>query len=111
MHADPAHRWTLAELAKEAGLSRSIFAQRFRKQVGETPMGYLATWRMVLARERLANGREPLVAIANALGYGSENAFSTAFHRIIGCSPRRYATAEPSEPALSDRLFFNALAR
>ncbi len=94
MHADPAHRWTLVELAKEAGLSRSIFARRFRKQVGETPIGYLAIWRMVLARERLASGREPLVRIANALGYESENAFSTAFRRIIGCSPGRYATTK-----------------
>ncbi len=94
MHADPAHRWTLAELAKQAGLSRSVFAQRFREQVGGTPIGYLATWRMVLARERLAGGREPLGQIANALGYESENAFSTAFRRVTGCSPRRYAAAE-----------------
>ena len=94
MHANPAHRWTLAELAKEAGLSRSIFAHRFRTLVGETPIGYLAAWRMVLAREKLANGREPIARIANALGYKSETAFSTAFRRTIGCSPRRYAAAE-----------------
>ena len=94
MHADPAHRWTLAELAKKAGLSRSIFACRFREQVGETPIAYLSTWRMVLARERLTSGREPLVQIAKAVGYESASAFSTAFNRVIGCSPRRYATAE-----------------
>ena len=93
MHADPAHRWTLAELAGRAGLSRSIFAQRFRERVGETPIGYLARWRMVLARERLAAGREPLGTIAAELGYESESAFSTAFRRRIGCSPRRYARA------------------
>ena len=91
MHADPAHRWTLAELASRAGLSRSIFAQRFRERVGETPIGYLAQWRMMLARDKLITGREPLGTIATALGYDSENAFNTAFRRVTGCSPRRYA--------------------
>lgn len=93
IHADPAHRWTLAKLASRAGLSRSIFAQRFRVRVGETPIGYLAQWRMTLARERLRDTREPLGAIAAALGYDLENAFNTAFRRHTGCSPRRYARA------------------
>ncbi|WP_428489982.1 AraC family transcriptional regulator [Rhodopila sp.] len=101
MHADPAHRWTLAELAGRAGLSRSIFAQRFRVRVGETPIGYLAQWRMMLARDRLTDGHEPLGTIANELGYESENAFNTAFRRIIGCSPRRYARAEASITSLA----------
>ena len=60
MHADPAYRWTLADLAARAGLSRSIFAQRFRERVGETPIGYLAQWRMMLASYRLTDGRESL---------------------------------------------------
>ncbi len=94
MHAEPAHRWTLAELAGRAGLSRSIFAQRFRERVGQTPITYLAQWRMMLARDRLTNGREPLGTIAVALGYESENAFNTAFRRVVGCSPRRYARTE-----------------
>jgi len=94
IHDDPAHRWTLAELAGRAGLSRSIFAQRFRERVGETPIGYLAQWRMMLAKDRLTNGQDPLGKIANALGYESENAFNTAFTRVVGCSPRRYARAE-----------------
>jgi AraC-like DNA-binding protein len=94
MHANPAHRWTLAELAIHAGLSRSLFAQRFRERVGETPIGYLARWRMMLARERLMAGRESLATIAKAVGYDSENAFNTAFRRIIGCAPRRYARGE-----------------
>lgn len=95
MHDHPAHRWTLAELASQAGLSRSIFAQRFRERVGETPLGYLAQWRMMLAKERLAAGHDTLATIADGVGYGSENAFNTAFRRIVGCSPRRYARAEP----------------
>ena len=94
MHAHPARRWTLAELAALAGLSRSVFAQRFRERVGETPIGYLAQWRMMLARERLTAGREPLGKIAAALGYESENAFNTAFRRLTGCSPRRFARSE-----------------
>ena len=94
MHGDPAHRWTLAELAGRAGQSRSIFAQRFRERVGETPIGYLAQWRMMLAKERLTNGRDTLAIIAHGLGYESENAFNTAFRRVVGCSPRRYAGTE-----------------
>ena len=90
MHGDPAHRWTLAELAARAGLSRSIFAQRFRERVGETPIGYLAQWRMMLAKDRLIHGRDTLGTIANDLGYESETAFNTAFRRVVGCTPRRY---------------------
>ncbi len=94
MHADPAHRWTLGDLARQAGMSRSIFARRFRERVGETPIAYLTRWRMMLAAERLASGHDPLTQTARALGYGSENAFNTAFTRVMGCSPRRYARAE-----------------
>lgn len=94
MHGDPAHRWTLAELAARAGLSRSVFAQRFRERVGQTPIGYLTQWRMMLAKERLTSGGESLQVIANNLGYESENAFNTAFRRVVGRSPRRYARAD-----------------
>ena len=101
MHADPAHRWTLGELAARAGLSRSIFAQRFREKVGETPIAYLTRWRMMLAAEQLASGRDPLAQTARSLGYESENAFNTAFKRVMGCSPRRYARTEAGAPARS----------
>lgn len=94
MHADPAHRWTLNELALRAGLSRSTLAQRFRERVGETPIAYLTRWRMMLAAERLPGGRECLATIARAVGYESEHAFNTAFSRVMGCSPRRYVRAE-----------------
>jgi AraC-like DNA-binding protein len=96
MHGDPAHRWTLAELAGRAGLSRSVFAERFRERVGETPIGYLTQWRMMLAKDRLANSHDTLGTIANGLGYESENAFNTAFRRVVGRSPRRYARTETS---------------
>lgn len=91
MHGDPAFAWTLDELARRAGMSRSTFAQRFRERVGETPIGYLTRWRMMLAGERLIHGRETIARVALSLGYASEHAFSTAFKRTMGCSPRRYA--------------------
>ena len=94
MHADPAHRWTLGELASQAGMSRSIFAQRFREKVGGTPIAYLTRWRMMLAGDRLATCREPLTQTARSFGYESENAFNTAFKRVMGCSARRYARLE-----------------
>ncbi|MEJ8573688.1 AraC family transcriptional regulator [Microbaculum marinum] len=91
MHRDPAYPWTLPDLAREAGMSRSAFSQRFRDRVGETPMGYLTRWRMMLAGERLIHSRDTISDIAAAIGYTSEHAFSTAFRRTVGCSPRQYA--------------------
>jgi AraC-like DNA-binding protein len=90
MHDDPAHRWTLQELSARAGMSRSTFALRFKKTVGTPPMDYLTRWRMLLAGDRLANSADPLSAIALSLGYESESAFSTAFKRVMGCSPRQH---------------------
>lgn len=91
MHDDPARRWTLDALAERAGMSRSAFALRFKTLVGETPIEYLARWRMLLASERLVNTRDPVSVIARSLGYESESAFSAAFRRINGCAPRRYS--------------------
>jgi AraC-like DNA-binding protein len=90
MHADPARRWTLRALAETAGMSRSVFALRFKAKVGSSAMDYLTRWRMLLAGDRLANSREPISVVAPSLGYESESAFSTAFKRVMGCSPRRY---------------------
>lgn len=91
VHADPAHRWTLDELARIAGMSRSAFAARFKEAVGASPMDYLARWRMHLAGERLATSRDSISVVALAAGYQSESAFSTAFKRVMGCAPRAYA--------------------
>lgn len=91
MHADPKHRWTVQELAERVAMSRSSFAQRFRATVGETPMEYLTRWRMLLAGDRLANSRDSVLSIALSLGYESESAFSTAFKRVMGSSPRQYS--------------------
>lgn len=90
MHDDPAHRWTLQELATLVGMSRSAFAQKFKEMVGTSPMDYLAHWRMTLAGERLANSKDPISLIAPSLGYESETSFSVAFKKIMGSSPRSY---------------------
>jgi AraC-like DNA-binding protein len=98
MHDDPAHRWTLQELAEHTGMSRSTFALRFKQTVGETPMEYLARWRMLLAGDELANSTDPISVIALSLGYESESAFSTAFKRVMGCSPRQYSRGRNLAP-------------
>lgn len=90
MHADPARHWTLRELGELAGMSRSTFALRFKETVGETPMDYLVRWRMLLAADRLETGSDPISVIGLSLGYESDSSFSTAFKRVMGCSPRRY---------------------
>lgn len=87
MHAAPARRWTLAELAACAGMSRTVFAVRFREIVGQSPFGYLAGWRMQLAADRLRRTDETIATIAFSLGYESEAAFSTAFRRLTGITP------------------------
>ena len=91
MHKDPANSWSLQSLAKCAALSRSSFAVRFREAVGLTPMEYLSRWRMLVAEERLRHSKSSIAQVAHAVGYRSEAAFSTAFKRINGCSPRRYS--------------------
>ncbi|MGA6974237.1 MAG: AraC family transcriptional regulator [Candidatus Binatus sp.] len=91
MHSDPAHHWTVQELAKHAGMSRSTFAVKFKETVGASPIEYLARWRMLVAGDRLVNSSDPVSAIALSLGYESESAFSTAFKRVMGCSPRKYS--------------------
>ncbi len=89
MHRQPARRWTVAALADEVGMSRSGFAARFGELVGTGPIEYLTRWRMLLAGRGLARG-EPIGAVARSLGYDSESAFSTAFRRETGATPRRY---------------------
>ena len=96
MHQAPGDRWTLQALAERVGLSRSIFALRFREIVGTTPMEYLTRWRMLLAADRLKTSSEGLASIAQSLGYDSESAFGKAFRRVMGCSPRRYARSAVS---------------
>ena len=96
MHKDPAHHWTVAELANRAGLSRSIFALKFKQTVGKSPMEYLTLWRMMLAGERLKSSNDTISDIALSLGYESQSAFSKAFKKTMGCSPREHGRASPN---------------
>jgi AraC-like DNA-binding protein len=91
MHDNPGHPWTLQKLAERAGMSRSIFALKFKETVGATPMEHLTRWRMLVAGDRLRNSADSISIIALSLGYESESAFGKAFKRIIGCSPKQYS--------------------
>jgi AraC-like DNA-binding protein len=87
MHAEPARAWTLEQLAREAGTSRSVLAERFQALVGSPPMQYLTQWRMLLASNLLARGNLPLARVAEQVGYQTDTAFSRAFRREFGAPP------------------------
>lgn len=87
IHTEPARPWTVDELAREAGVSRSGLADRFTKLIGESPISYLTTWRMHLARQLLAEGHLSAGEVAARVGYDSEYAFNRAFKRHVGQPP------------------------
>ncbi len=87
MHKTPAHPWTLEELARSAGASRSVLAERFQQLMGSSPMQYLTQWRMLLAANLLRHSNTPLLRIAEGVGYQTDTAFIRAFRREFGCPP------------------------
>jgi AraC-like DNA-binding protein len=87
MHTHPAQPWTLEELARAAGTSRSVLAERFQQLVGSSPMQYLGQWRMLLATNLLCRSNAPLARIAEEVGYQTDTAFSRAFRREHGLPP------------------------
>lgn len=87
MHQQPGVNWSVAELAKEAGTSRSVFAERFLSATGTTPAKYLSELRMRLAIQYIRHENQPIETVALRLGYGSLAAFSRAFKRIVGQAP------------------------
>jgi AraC-like DNA-binding protein len=95
LHERPAHPWTLDELARGAGASRSVLAERFTHFVEDPPMQYLTRWRMQIAARLLAESSRKVAAVALAVGYDSEAAFSRAFKKAAGVPPaswrRRHA--------------------
>ena len=93
IHRDPARRWTVAELAREAGMSRAAYARRFGELVGEPPMTYLTNWRLTLAADLLRQPDATVVSVADEVGYASPYALSAAFKRVRGVSPREHRRA------------------
>jgi AraC-like DNA-binding protein len=93
IHNDPAHPWTVAELAAEAGVSRAAFARRFTELVGEPPMKFLTDWRLSLAADLLLEPEATVGSVAYQVGYGTPFALSTAFKRVRGISPHQHKLA------------------
>ena len=103
LHTDPARPWTLDELARTAGASRSVLAERFQQLVGASPMQHLAQWRMLLASNLLRSGSTPLNQIAETVGYQTDTAFIRAFRREYGVPPGTWRRSQPTGfPATRD---------
>ena len=106
LHARPAHAWTLEELARAAGSSRSVLAERFQHLVGCAPMQYLTQWRMLLAANILSRSNAPLARIAEDVGYQTDTAFSRAFRREFGAPPATWRRNHSEQQKGSARIVF-----
>jgi len=94
MHGDIGHPWSVEELSRRAGLSRSSLADRFTRLIGVSPMHYLSDWRLQAAGQMLRDSRAPLARIAEKVGYESEAAFSRAFRKKFGRAPATWRRGE-----------------
>jgi AraC-like DNA-binding protein len=101
LHAQPAHAWTVEELARKVGLSRSALAQRFSDFLGQPPMQYLARWRLQIAAQQLRDGEKSLADVAEQVGYESEAAFNRAFKREFGMPPATWRRSEAGSKDLA----------
>jgi AraC-like DNA-binding protein len=101
MHEQMTHPWTVAQLAREAALSRSAFFERFSRAVGMAPMAYLLAWRMAVARDLLRRQAGSVAEVAERVGYASASAFSVAFARQVGLAPARYAREQSISAAMA----------
>jgi AraC-like DNA-binding protein len=90
LHRDPAHPWTLQELARASGVSRTVLVERFTQFLGEPPLAYLAQWRLQMGARILRTTNRKVIEVASAVGYESEAAFNRAFKRAFGTPPARY---------------------
>jgi len=90
MHSGISRRWSVASLAREARMSRSVFASKFRTVLGQTPFEYLTQWRMYRAGAMVRSSNMSFSEVASAVGYGSESSFSRVFRREMGVAPREY---------------------
>jgi AraC-like DNA-binding protein len=103
LHKEPADPWTLSNLARRVGLSRSRLAERFRHFLAESPMAYLAQWRLKLGAEILQSTDDSVAEVAAAVGYGSEAAFNRAFKREFDCPPGQFRRKRKAPPAQHSR--------
>jgi transcriptional regulator GlxA family with amidase domain len=103
LHSRPSHQWTIAELAMDVGLSRSVLAERFTRYLSIPPIAYLTGWRLRLAAQALTSTPKGVADIAADVGYESEAAFNRAFKRAFEVPPARYRR-ESRNPAGSPRL-------
>ena len=99
LHKEPSRQWTLQDLAKTTGLSRTRLTDRFRYFLGESPIAYLAQWRLKLGAEMLQETESSVAEIAAAVGYGSEATFNRAFKREFHCPPARFRRGQHSNAA------------
>ena len=90
LHRKPAHPWTIAALANDVGISRSVTAERFRRYLSETPIAYLTLWRLQLGAQKLKSTSSSVAQIADEVGYESEPSFNRAFKREFGLPPARF---------------------
>jgi AraC-like DNA-binding protein len=104
MHAEPGRDWTLDALARDAGLSRSALALRFRAATGDTPLNYLRSLRMQRAMRLLAESARPLESVAAEVGYQDAFGFSRVFKRVVGLSPSAFRRRDAAERASPMRL-------
>ena len=104
MHEKPEHPWTLDSLAREAGTSRSVLAEKFTHYVGQSPIQYLGKWRMALASNLLRRSASSMIQIALEVGYETDTAFSRAFKREFGMPPAswRRENSLKSPPEFND---------
>jgi AraC-like DNA-binding protein len=90
MHRSPAHPWTLEDLARQIGVSRTRLAERFRHFLGSSPMAYLTSWRLTMGAEILQSTEDGVAEVAATVGYGSEASFNRAFRRAFDCPPAQF---------------------
>jgi AraC-like DNA-binding protein len=98
LHKQPGHAWTISNLAKRVGLSRTVLAERFRHFLGEPPMAYLARWRLKLGAELLRSTEQSVSEISATVGYGSAAAFNRAFKREFDCPPAQFRRKREGAP-------------
>jgi len=102
LHRRPAHPWTIAALANEVGLSRSVLAERFRRYLVETPIAYLTRWRLQLGAQLLTSTNRSVAEIAADVGYESEPSFNRAFKREFGQPPARFRSESKAVRSATD---------